>query len=706
MVKAQTKKQKRQLYQSIAVLICTMIFIVFAILVSTASLMAMKYILQATYNGLEATSKADGCQIQEYMNICQSTASGLVSQIEKSIMEESDAAYSNANRESEVYDGLLLNSYEKELEGYIIGTAKNVVANNTAVIGIGVMFEPFQYTENRKSYALYFTEENGEVAVSDVGEYEDFSANNYYQIALDKTGTVFTEPYTYRDMWMITGATPILVNGELVGVINVDVSMSVFDKLSLSNELYPSMTTKIVSASGIIDYDSENADHISTSFQETGFQNGADYASLGGKLTSGQSFYTSYRDHDNTRVYSFFYPLTAGSETWHTVTTVDSSDLQESTILMGAVLWSLSILCLVIIVTIVIRTLRRRLAPIASVVDAARSIAQGHLDISLDIQSQDEIGELSQVFMDTSRSLKGMIEDISGILDEIAANNFSVKLNRDYDGDFTRIHTSLASIIQNLNSAMRNISQGSEQVSLGAGQMARTSQTLADDAARQAESIEMLTRSIQNISAQVTATAHRASETRDQVQQVGQAVQDSNATMVQMTEAMTRITETSRDIEKIIQDIEGIATQTNLLSLNASIEAARAGEAGRGFAVVAAEVQSLSGQSADAVQSTRTLIEESIHAVENGTKLADAMSSSMNELVDKIGAIVASIEEISAASAKEQAHITAIGQEVQKITDVVQSNSGSAQESSATSEELQSQAENLDQLLGRFKFNL
>lgn len=701
----QTKKRKKQLYKSISVLICTMIFIVFAILVTTASIMAMKYILQATYNGLEATSKANGCQIQEYMNICQSTASGLVSQMEKSILEERASTLLSANRESEVYDGLLLNSYEKELEGYIIGTAKNAVANNTAVIGIGIMFEPFMYTENRESYALYFTEENGEVTVSDVGAYEEFSANNYYQIALDKTNTIFTEPYTYRDMWMITGATPILVNGELVGVINVDVSMSVFDSLSLSNELYPSMTTKIVSTSGIIDYDSGNSDNISTKFQETGFKNASDYTSLNGKLTSGQSFYTTYRDHDNTSVYSFFYPLTAGSETWHTVTTVDAYDLQEFTIVMGIVLWSISIICLIIIVIVVIRTLRGRLAPIAPIVDAAKSIAQGHLDISLNIQSQDEIGELSEVFMNTSISLKSMIEDISRVLDEIASNNFAVKITRNYDGDFTRIHTSLESIIRNLNNAMRNISQGSEQVSLGAGQMAQTSQTLADDTARQAESIEMLTRSIQDISAQVTSTAHKASETRDQVKQVGLAVQDSNATMLQMTEAMTRITETSHDIEKIIQNIEGIASQTNLLSLNASIEAARAGEAGRGFAVVATEVQGLSGQSADAVKNTRNLIEESIHAVENGTKLADAMSSSMNELVDKIGAIVSSIEEISAAGAQQQAHITAIEHEVQKISDVVQSNSGSAEESSATSEELQSQAENLDQLLGSFKFD-
>lgn len=701
----QTKKRKKQLYKSISVLICTMIFIVFAILVTTASIMAMKYILQATYNGLEATSKANGCQIQEYMNICQSTASGLVSQMEKSILEERASSLLSANRESEVYDGLLLNSYEKELEGYIIGTAKNAVANNTAVIGIGIMFEPFMYTENRESYALYFTEENGEVTVSDVGDYEEFSANNYYQIALDKTNTIFTEPYTYRDMWMITGATPILVNGELVGVINVDVSMSVFDNLSLSNELYPSMTTKIVSTSGIIDYDSDNPDNISTKFQETGFKNASDYSNLSGKLTSGQSFYTTYRDHDNTSVYSFFYPLTAGSETWHTVTTVDSYDLQEFTIVMGVVLWSISIICLVIIVIVVIRTLRGRLAPIAPIVDAAKSIAQGHLDISLNIQSQDEIGELSEVFMNTSISLKSMIEDISRVLDEIASNNFAVKITRNYDGDFTRIHTSLESIIRNLNNAMRNISQGSEQVSLGAGQMAQTSQTLADDAARQAESIEMLTHSIQDISAQVTSTAHKASQTRDQVKQVGLAVQDSNATMLQMTEAMTRITETSHDIEKIIQNIEGIASQTNLLSLNASIEAARAGEAGRGFAVVATEVQGLSGQSADAVKNTRNLIEESIHAVENGTKLADAMSSSMNELVDKIGAIVTSIEEISAAGAQQQAHITAIEDEVQKISDVVQSNSGSAEESSATSEELQSQAENLDRLLGSFKFD-
>lgn len=169
-----------------------------------------------------------------------------------------------------------------------------------------------------------------------------------------------------------------------------------------------------------------------------------------------------------------------------------------------------------------------------------------------------------------------------------------------------------------------------------------------------------------------------------------------------MISAIAEITETSKRIELIIQNIESIASQTNLLSLNASIEAARAGEAGKGFAVVADEIRELASQSAGAAQNTRKLIEESIRAVENGTAIASETENSMLSLVEQIRRIITTIENIAVASNEQKDAIREVESSVAQISDVVQNNSGSAEESSATSEELKAQAETLSALLAGF----
>lgn len=705
--KKQTVKGQKTLAKTTAKLLCTIMTIVFVILIICTACMAGSSLLSTTSNGLQSIAQANGVQIQEYMNICQTTAKGLTEQIEYLSLEERKLSSSSlkimTKEASEVYSSLTLNSVKKELESYLIGSAKSAVANNTAVIGIGIMFEPYQFTAERESYALYFTEENGDVGVSDVGAYEEFSANDYYQIAVGKTDTVFTQPYTYRDMWMITGATPIIVEGEMIGVVNIDVSMSVFDELNLSNEHYPSMKTTIISSDGTIDFDSANPDNISKNVSEVLYKNQSDLNMVMAGMKQGESFDHKFHSlADNTNVYGYYYPLKAGSEMWTTVTTASSRDVLKDTFLTIAILTALCVFSLILIAYITLRTLRIKLAPIQDVVTAANSIASGNLDIRLQIQSEDEIGTLAQAFMNTCNSLKSMIGDISHVLDSIANNNFTVNTSIEYRGDFTQIKEDFDHILKNLNSTMQNILISTEQVSLGSDQMAKTAQALASDAAEQALSIDKLSSSIKEATATVEINASQAAEANSQVLDMGKEMEKSNGKMEQMITAITEITETSKHIELIIQNIENIATQTNLLSLNAAIEAARAGEAGKGFAVVADEIRELANQSARAAQNTRKLIEESIQAVENGTSIAAETETSMLSLIEKIKSIISTIENIASSSSNQKEAIIEIENSVLQISDVVQNNSGSAQESSATSEELKAQAETLARLLSDF----
>lgn len=166
---------------------------------------------------------------------------------------------------------------------------------------------------------------------------------------------------------------------------------------------------------------------------------------------------------------------------------------------------------------------------------------------------------------------------------------------------------------------------------------------------------------------------------------------------------MQRISESSMKIENIISELEDIASQTNLLSLNASIEAARAGEAGKGFAVVADQIRKLAEQSAASAVSTRELIEGSIHDVEEGNKAVVLVSETLDEVIKGINDIADTSKSLSESSQSQATAMEQAEQGVNQISEVVQSNSAMAQETSATSEELSAQAETLDNLVKQFK---
>ena len=177
---------------------------------------------------------------------------------------------------------------------------------------------------------------------------------------------------------------------------------------------------------------------------------------------------------------------------------------------------------------------------------------------------------------------------------------------------------------------------------------------------------------------------------------------ESNEEMSSMTAAMERISATSMEIANIVTEIENIASQTNLLSLNASIEAARAGEAGRGFAVVAEEIRKLAESSSQSALNTKNLIEASIKEVEVGNQITDRTAESLKKVVEILAEVRRDTETTARLSEEQADAMRGIEAEISQITDVVQSNSATAQESSAVCEELTAQAISLNDLVEEF----
>ncbi len=339
----------------------------------------------------------------------------------------------------------------------------------------------------------------------------------------------------------------------------------------------------------------------------------------------------------------------------------------------------------------------------------AQTLEQGDLGLNqhqtmmVGINSNDEIGTLSQCFDSTISRLRNYIGEISNMLEAIAGGDLTAQITQEYVGDFASIRTSLNDILQKLNSTMGQIVTSAEHVSGGAEQMSTASQALSQGSVEQTGAVEELEGTIRCVTQSVKQTAQNAQRAREQVGGMSRQLAEGNQKMQEMIAAMGEISDSSNEIGKIIKTIEDIAFQTNILALNAAVEAARAGTAGKGFAVVADEVRSLAAKSAEASQSTSALIGRSITAVNQGTQIADATARQLENVVKGAHGIEETINGIAADAQTQAGAVEQIQDQIGQITSVVQSNSATAEESAATSRELSAQANVLKQLVKTFR---
>ncbi|MFW2490239.1 methyl-accepting chemotaxis protein [Clostridium chromiireducens] len=340
--------------------------------------------------------------------------------------------------------------------------------------------------------------------------------------------------------------------------------------------------------------------------------------------------------------------------------------------------------------------------PIEKMKNIAQKVADGNLDVSVEVESKDEMGQLAESFSIMIVNMKNYINEISSILHNISKGNLKVSTTENYKGDFIEIKDSLDNILSSLNETFHDIKESSSEFNLTAEQVSNNSQAVANGASEQTNSIEMLFQYIGEIDEQIKNTATNAKDTNTITGELVFNIELCNLKMKDMLIAMDEIERSSKDINKILNAIDNIASQTNLLALNAAIESARAGEAGKGFSVVAEEVRKLANQTTNAAKQTTILIKESMTSVCRGKELARNTAKSLEGVVSNISFANKLIGNITFTSEEQVKFIEEINSGISNISSVIQENLVTAEHSAAYSEELTAQAVMLNEMINSF----
>lgn len=397
--------------------------------------------------------------------------------------------------------------------------------------------------------------------------------------------------------------------------------------------------------------------------------------------------------------------LQAMSEFAHSNAVKYNDDGTRIKILSLAFLSILAIISLLTGIFLGIKVSKGITEPLTELEKASFALSKGDLSTEIAYQSRDELGSLATTVQETIVALRTIIGDVNYLLGEMGNGNFNIytKAEESYTGEFFKILAAMRQINANLTDTITQINMTSAQVAAGSDQVSSAAQALSQGATEQASAVEELAATISEISEQVKITAANAEEAHVQTNITDQEVDICNQQMQELTQAMEEINENSQQIDKIIKTIEDIAFQTNILALNAAVEAARAGTAGKGFAVVADEVRNLASKSAEASRNTATLIASAVRSITKGMLITDETATSLSKVVTASKSAGAMVDKITEATREQAESIVQVTQGVDQISGVVQTNSATAEESAAASEELSSQAQILNDLVGHFQ---
>lgn len=514
--------------------------------------------------------------------------------------------------------------------------------------------------------------------------------------------TVLTEPYVdpSTGKTILSAVTPVYdkASGSALGVAGIDIALDHLIEVMSSYKIGKNGYIFLLTENGTISYHPQS-DMIQKNIADVGVsKNIIDAVSR----PSDDSVFMKYKVNGTSK---YGVVAQAGDTGYLVISNMPLIEYYSSLIIMDVALILVFFVGLVMIVFSIKKSAANLTKPILELNHTAQQLADGDLDVELNITAEDEIGQLGDSIKRTIIRLKEYIvyiDETAEVLAQIAGGRLHIELKNDYVGEFHKIKEALLNISSSMIDVMTGISETSERVSVGATELASASQMLADSAQEQAASVEELVATATTVADQVQENRKDAEHSAKATDEVTQMMGQNQEKMNLMMNAMDEIRETSQKVVGIIQTIEEIASQTNLLSLNASIEAARAGEAGRGFAVVADEIGKLAQESSKAAGMTRDLISVSMEEIQRGHDIANDVMTSLEDAVKAVDHVNSMIRRTSENAAIQAESMKQIHLGIEEINQAVEDNSATSQETFATSDELASQARTLNEMVQKF----
>ena len=598
---------------------------------------------------------------------------------------------------------------------------KNRIAQSKAILtqlGLNNAFTNPEITTERKMEIIKdraaqfnaldygFIDENG---FDDTGE--DYNNNEFYKRALAGE-TFFSEPTKSKNGDLLVYCfAPIredgMTNGNVVGAVFLAVDCNYLSNLMSGISVGKTGIAYIIDKNGTyighpdhegyvkaqVNYQTKpDADHEEVARMQ---RNAMTHFQTQDSVLF-QKYYT-----DGAKKYGVFNML-EDSDDWMIIISTHENEWLDTTYTAIIVTVIIAVVMVLAGVVVAFSTANMVVKPIKKTLVVMNEVSSGNLGVNIDYKSADEVGQLATAINSTIASINRYVAEISRICEEISNGNFDFRRQIEFSGDFIKIIETLNKLAFDLTDTMQSIDIAASQVSQGATQISDGATSLASGTTEQASSIEELASIVVTLNDKVANNAKNAVDANNKAAAAGEKIDQSNAHMQDMIKAMNNISEKSHEISNIIKTIEDISFQTNILALNAAIEAARAGASGKGFAVVADEVRNLASKSAEAAQSTTELIQQSIEAVENGSEIANETAEALNASVEVTSQAVALINDISTASKEQATMIEQVNVGIDQISSVVQTNAATAEQSAASSEELNSQAVELQNLTSKF----
>ena len=660
-MKKKKQQRKRGIAEEIQVSILSKVVIVFVIVAAVVTFMVGNISLSAQKNELEIF-------FEEYTTVAEQMA--LNTDVQTLLEETGPGA----------------NITESERYATVFNSMKKTAAadsDNIQAVWVGDID------------ANVLTQSDGYTSGSDF----EITERAWYK-AVEEEKTILTDAYVDASTGnvILSAATPVYDQSgqNIIGVAGVDVALDHIDELLPEYKIGNNGFVILATSEGNVIYH-PNTDNQQKSLSELNVDKTLIQAVEGGKDTS------VHYSADGKSKYGYVGRI--GSTDYLTISCLPASEYFAS-LIRCIIIVLLLVIAGIVVIIITIRHLATQLTkPIVALNDVAQELAEGNLDVTLDIASENEIGELADSIQKTVDRLKeyiNYIDEISSVLDRLADGKLKFTLKYDYAGEFAKVKTALLHISGSFEQMIEDIIDSSTQVSIGADELSKAAQNIAEGAMTQAASVQELVATTESVSQQVEENTEDAQKSATETSRVTHMMQDSREQMNQMMEAMNKITETSNEVVSIIKTIEDIADQTNLLALNASIEAARAGEAGKGFAVVASEIGSLADDSSKAANNTKDLIEISLQQIDRGSSLAQNVVQSMQDVLDAVEEVNGMIGKSAENNEAQNQSMEQIRVGIEDISKGVEDNSASAEETSATSQELAAQAATLEELVKRF----